>query len=85
MFYTHETDVAPSPGMNTLRVQIWRPVGGAGDNEFELIWEHQEQGLEIGSVGVLWRVRLILRYRESNPYSEISNGNLKSTFEFFPN
>ena len=50
----------PTPGMDKVRVQIWKPVG---DYEYELVWEHQEQGLEIGPVGTLWRVCLILCHR----------------------
>ena len=65
MFYTHGIDTAPTPGMNRLRVQIWKPVGNAGDNEYELVWEYHEQELEIGPIGVLWKVRLILSYRGS--------------------
>ena len=63
MFYTHGIDRVPTLLMDRLRVQIWKPVGNAGDNEYELVWEHQQE-LEIGPIGVLWRVRIILRYRE---------------------
>ena len=82
MFYTHGVNTAPIPGMNKLRLQIWKPVGDAGDNMYELVWEHQERGLEVGPVGTLWRVRIRSRWFSLARYS-ITLPVQRSTFVGF--